>query len=202
MVVRADTDRNNARKRVYSMKKTLIALLALVLLLALARGAAAQAEDYWGAYTGGLHVIYDPGMFELADTFEENGEVRFLYRGETPVPVCMDIRCYPDRDQADVDFEVAGPYGRESHDAVIGNNYYDAMSYYCPEDVQGVERRRYLYILSCLRDVTWSGMVDGIYEVVGTNDVFVIEIDSYAGIPEEVNDALNAMLDSFEFGGD
>ena len=98
-------------------------------------------------------------------------------------PVTFQITCYPDSDQADVDFQVAGPYGQEGHDAVIGNNYYDAMSYYYPTDVDGVEQRRYVYILSCMEDV------------------FVIDMFEYDGIPQEIGEAMNAMLDSFEFGG-
>ncbi len=166
------------------MKKLWILMLTLVMMLTFVGGIAmAETESYWGPYSGGLHVDYDPDMFELVDTFEENGEVSFVYRGESPIPVHMDIRCYPDRDQADVDYEVAGPFEQDGHDAIIGNNYYDAMSYFYVSDVDGVDQWRYVYILSCV------------------NDVFVIDIYEYAGIPTEINDAINGMLDSFEFGG-
>ena len=166
------------------MKRFFAWALALILLCALGcMPAFAELEAYWGPYTGGLHVDYDPALFELEDTFEENGEVRFTCKEKTPVPVTFQITCYPDSDQADVDFQVTGPYGLEGHDAVIGNNYYDAMSYYYPTDVDGVEQRRYVYILSCMEDV------------------FVIDMFEYDGIPQEIGEAMNAMLDSFEFGG-
>ena len=167
------------------MRKHWLALLAAALALVLAGGTAlADIEEYSGNYSNGLHVQYDTELFELDDRFDEDRVVTLRYTGESALPVTMAIQCYEGRDQADVDMEVIGPYELEGHDAVIGVNYYDAMSYYIPTDVDGVTQQRFVYILSCMEDV------------------FVIDIYEYEGMDPAVNDAINAMLDSFYFYGD
>ncbi len=164
------------------MKRMFFVIICLMT-AALAAPAYAETVNYVSPYEHGLMLEYDDGLFEVVETYDENGEVRFVYTGETPAPVYVSIRCYGQRDQAEVDWEVAGAYGQDGHDAVIGNSYIDAMGYFFREDAGYAEQWRYVYIFSFMEDV------------------FVIDQCVYDGIPQEMNDAVNHIVDTLELGG-
>ena len=161
----------------------IIVILCLLATAALTVSASAEIVNYPSPYEHGLRLEYDDELFDLEDTFEENGEVRFVYNGASPISVYVSIRCYCKRDQADVDWEVAGSFDQDGRDAVIGNSYIDAMGYFVRTDVDGVEQWRYVYVFSF------------------ADDVFVVDQCVYNGIPGDINDAVNYIVDTIEMGG-